>query len=441
MTTSARHRGSTPRDGRAQARPAFRRGPGGPRRLRTVALVAAVVLVAAVGMVAVIRAATAGSATKHPPAAGRAPAGSGKAGSGGAGKVRPSTPGAAALPKLSPAQLAGQRVIYSYAGLTPPGSLLRWIRQGEVAGVIFFSQNIASEPQIASVIAELNRANASARNPLRKFPLLLMTDQEGGEVRRLPGQPVLSEKEIGESAHPAAAARAAGTGAGENLRGVGMNVNLAPVLDVYRSPGDFDDQFQRSYSMNPHVVSRLGANFIKAQQATGVAATAKHFPGLGAASAAQNTDERPVTLHVPVNDLRTIDEYPYRAAIAGGVKLVMVSWAIYPALDPKLPAGLSPTIVGGELRQRLGFTGVTITDALEAGALQPFGTIRNRARMAAAAGMDLILCSAQKDTEGGQARIALDKAYQDGTLGKAAFQAAVQRILALKAGLKAGPSH
>jgi beta-N-acetylhexosaminidase len=252
---------------------------------------------------------------------------------------------------------------------------------------------------------------------------------------------VLSEKEIGESAHPAAAARAAGTGAGENLRGVGMNVNLAPVLDVYRSPGDFDDQFQRSYSMNPHVVSRLGANFIKAQQATGVAATAKHFPGLGAASAAQNTDERPVTLHVPLNDLRTIDEYPYRAAIAGGVKLVMVSWAIYPALDPKLPAGLSPTIVGGELRQRLGFTGVTITDALEAGALQPFGTIRNRARMAAAAGMDLILCSAQKDTEGGQARIALDKAYQDGTLGKTAFQAAVQRILALKAGLKAGPSH
>ena len=76
-------------------------------------------------------------------------------------------------------------------------------------------------------------------------------------------------------------------------------MNLAPVLDVYRTPGDFDDQFGRSYSTSAHQVSYLGADFIKAQQATGVAATAKHFPGLGAADAAQNTDEQPVTLDVP----------------------------------------------------------------------------------------------------------------------------------------------
>jgi beta-N-acetylhexosaminidase len=263
-----------------------------------------------------------------------------------------------------------------------------------------------------------------------------MTDQEGGAVRRLPGQPELSEKEIGESAHSVAQARAAGTGAAKNLAGAGLNVNLAPVLDVYRAPGGFDDQFQRSYSTNPQVVSRLGAAMIKGQQAAGVAATAKHFPGLGAAATDQNTDERPVTLNVPLHDLRTIDEYPYQGAIAAGVKLVMVSWAIYPALDPKLPAGLSPAIVGGELRQRLGFTGVTITDALEASALQPFGTIGNRSTMAAQAGMDLILCSAQQPTEGKQARIALDKAYGNGLLNHPAFQAAVQRILTLKAGLR-----
>ena len=124
------------------------------------------------------------------------------------------------------------------------------------------------------------------------------------------------------------------------------------------------------------------------------------------------------------------------AAIAAGVKLVMVSWAIYPALDPTLPAGLSPKIVGGELRQRLGFTGVTITDALEAGALQPFGTTRNRARMAAEAGMDLIMCAALKPGQGGQARIALADAYRSGALSHPAFQAAVQRILTLKAGLR-----
>jgi beta-N-acetylhexosaminidase len=340
-----------------------------------------------------------------------------------------------ALPELSLAQMAGQRVIYSYTGLTPPASLLSSIRNGEVGGVIFFSQNISSQAQIASVIAELDQANASPQNPLRSSPLLLMTDQEGGLVRRLPGAPVLSEKQIGESAGPATQATAAGTGAGQNLAGAGLNVNLAPVLDVYRTPGNFDDQFQRSYSMNPQTVAGLSADFITAQQANGVAATAKHFPGLGTATSAQNTDQRPVTLTVPLTALRTIDEYPYQAAIAAGVKLVLVSWAIYPALDPARPAGLSPTIIGGELRQRLGFTGVTITDALEAGALQPFGTIGQRATLAAQAGMDLILCSAQQATEGDQAKIALENGYQDGTLGQAAFQDALQRVLALKSSL------
>src|SRR5262252_1756799 len=324
--------------------------------------------------------------------------------------------------------MAGQRVIYSYTGLEPPAALLNWIRHGQVGGVIFFGGNISSRAQIASVIKELDQANASPLNPMRAVPLLLMTDQEGGLVRRLPGQPLLSQKQIGESARPAAEARAAGTGAGKNLAGVGMNVNLAPVLDVYRSPGDFDDQFQRSYGTDPRVVSRLGAVFVRAQQAAGVAATVKHFPGLGAAIPAQNTDERPVTLNVPLNQLRTVDEYPYRAAIAARAKLVMVSWAIYPALDPKLPAGLSTAIVGGELRQRLGFTGVTITDALEAGALRSFGTTRNRARMAARAGMDLILCSGQNPSQGAQARSELAKVYNaEGATAQASFQAAVQR--------------
>ena len=121
--------------------------------------------------------------------------------------------------ELSLAQMAGQRVIYSYTGLTPPASLLSSIRNGEVGGVIFFSPNISSRAQIASVIAELDRANASPQNPLRSSPLLLMTDQEGGLVRRLPGAPVLSEKQIGESADPAAQATAAGTGAGQTLAG------------------------------------------------------------------------------------------------------------------------------------------------------------------------------------------------------------------------------
>ena len=152
----------------------------------------------------------------------------------------------ATLPRLSPAQLAGQRVIYSYRGLSPPTGLLTAIRRGEAAGVVFFGGNISSAAQIAGVITELDRANASPQNPLRRLPLLLMTDQEGGQVRRLPGAPLQSEKQIGESADAAAEAASAGTGAGQNLASVGMNVNLAPVLDLYRTPGDFDDQYGRT---------------------------------------------------------------------------------------------------------------------------------------------------------------------------------------------------
>jgi beta-N-acetylhexosaminidase len=341
-----------------------------------------------------------------------------------------------ALPPLTLAQLAGQRVIYSYSGLNPPAVLLSLIRNGEAAGVIFFGDNIdrSNLAQIKGVIRTLETANASRSNPVRA-PLLLMTDQEGGEVRRLPGAPLRSEKQIGQLRFPVPGATLAGSAAGQNLRGVGMNVNLAPVLDVFRTPGNFIDQFGRSYSMNPSVVSVLGAHFIRAQQHAGVAATAKHFPGLGAAGMLQNTDAQPVTLNLPVSTIRSDDEFPYRAAIAAGVKLVMASWAVYPSLDPRRPAGLSGPIINGELRTRLGFKGVTITDALEAGALQPFGSTGNRAFLAAGAGMDLILCAMQTPSQGEAALASLESHYRNRTLNQAAFRAAVARILALRASL------
>jgi beta-N-acetylhexosaminidase len=334
---------------------------------------------------------------------------------------------------LSPTQLAGQRVIYRYSGLTPPAVLLSLIRNGQAGGVIFFGGNITSTSQIAAVCAQLEAANAAWTNPVRA-PLLLMTDQEGGRVHRLPGEPVISAKEIGASSDPAAAAAQAGAGAASALDGVGMNVNLAPVLDVYRQEGNFIDATWRSYSKDPAVVSVCGESFITASQALGVAATVKHFPGLGAAAAGQNTDRGPLTLDVPVDDLRSIDEFPYQAAIAANVRLVMLSWAIYPALAPGLPAGFSSAVVRGELRGRLGFKGVTITDALGAGAALPFGTPAQRAVLAAAAGVDLVLCSGSL-SQGQTAAGGLESAYTGGSLGGPEFQASVQRILALRSSL------
>lgn len=244
----------------------------------------------------------------------------------------------------------------------------------------------------------------------------------------------MSAKDVGASADPGHWADFTGSGAGMNLAGVGMNVNLAPVLDVYRQNGDFTDQYERSYSKSAAAVASCGTAFITAQQGEGVAATAKHFPGLGPASATQNTDLRPVTLATSAATLRGVDEVPYRDAIAAGVKLVMLSWAVYTALDAGRPAGLSPAVVG-ELRNRLGYTGVTITDALEAGALQPFGGTSQRAVAAAAAGMDLVLCSSRSVSQGDEAVTALSDALASGGLDGTAFDAAAARVRALRTGL------
>ncbi len=348
--------------------------------------------------------------------------------------VSRSRPGSARGASLSIAQLAGQRIIYAYAGLQPPADLLYRIHAGEAAGVIFFASNVVSGAQLRGVVSVLQRANASS--PVH-VPLLMLVDQEGGLVRRLPGAPALSEAQIGASRAAASLASASGAGAGANLRQAGISVNLAPVLDVARSRSGFDQVDGRSYGPNASLDSALGTAFIAAQQRTGVAATAKHFPGLGTASAAQDTDAGPVTLDEPLGELRAVEEAPFGAAISAGVKLVMVSWATYPALDPSRPAGLSPLVIGGELRGRLGFTGVTVSDSLAAGALALYGSVSVRGELAAEAGADLLLASARlpsenSPSEGVSVLHRLATALSTGRLTVTADERSLARVLALR---------
>ncbi|WP_441246804.1 glycoside hydrolase family 3 N-terminal domain-containing protein [Kitasatospora sp. McL0602] len=349
--------------------------------------------------------------------------------------VAPTTPAASTpptTPALSALQLAGQRVVYSYSGPIPPESLLADIRAGRAAGVVFFSENFTDARQFGAAVEQLREARRQSGVPA---PLLLMTDQEGGLVRRLPGAPELSAKETGQATDPTAAAASAGTAAGRNLSGYGLNVNLAPVLDVYETPGNFIDRHGRSFSSDPSAVDALGSAFVTAQQRAGVAATAKHFPGLGTAATRENTDLAPVTLPVDAATLRSVHEAPYRDAVAAGVALVMLSWAVYPALDANRPAGLSPIVLDQELRGRLGYRGVTVTDALEAGALRDFGSIGDRAVDAAAAGVDLMLCASTNPTEGEDATAALAAALDSGRLDRTTFTAATDRVTALRASL------
>ena len=187
--------------------------------------------------------------------------------------------------------------------------------------------------------------------------------------------------------------------------------------------------------MKPQVAIRCGSAFIKAQQGHGVVATAKHFPGLGAASADENTELGPVTLNVPLHRLRTIDEVPFTGAIAAGVAMIMPSWAVYPALDPNRPAGLSRKWIRSELRDRLGFEGVTISDAMEAGALEAYETNGTRGVLAVEAGMDIALASGRGVSQGSEVLDALVDGLKGGKISKRDFAASTKRILALRSDL------
>ena len=275
-------------------------------------------------------------------------------------------------------QLAGQRVIYSYSGLTVPSALLQQISAGQAAGVIFFGENISSEAQIASVIRQLRQAQR--QSPVSS-PLLLMTDQEGGLVRRLPGAPAHVGRSRSARPPTPAAAAAAGTGAGQNLAGVGMNVNLAPVLDVYYKSGNFIDQFQRSYSSDPPRWRVRAGRSSPPSSATGVAATAKHFPGLGAATASQNTDLRPghpervaVRRCAPSTRRPTRRPSPPASSSSWRPGRSTRRWT------PRRPAGLSPAVVQGELRGRLGYQRRDHHRRDRGGRAGGFGSIGQRGR-------------------------------------------------------------
>ena len=324
---------------------------------------------------------------------------------------------------------AGAHVIFSYPGTTPPQELLDLIAAGKVGGLILFGENV--DDNLPAHIQRFQEVYA-ASPAYAGTPLIISTDQEGGEVRRLPGGPEAPARAVGDAKDPVGAATQAGKDAAAALKKYQMNANLAPVLDIYREAGDFADEFGRSYGNTSERVDKCASAFIKAQQAEGVLAAAKHFPGLGAAPTDSNTDEQPVTLDLTVDELRSKDEAPYQGAMLADVAMVMAAWAIYPAVDPKMPAGLSEAWIQGELRQRLGYTGVTVTDAIEAGALTAFGDDSARAILAAQAGMDLLLAAARNVTQGAVIVDALVAAVEDGSVSKEEFDAGTERIFKLR---------
>jgi beta-N-acetylhexosaminidase len=334
---------------------------------------------------------------------------------------------ASARPRLTVAQLAGQRVVFPFAGRTVPRALRARIRRGEAGAVILFARNIAGAAQVRALTARLQRIR---RPPGLRGPLLIMVDQEGGPVKRLPGAPTRSPRQLA-AAGSAAIARAEGRATARTLLDAGANVALAPVLDVAR-PGGVIAREGRGLGATASAVTRVGGAFAAGLQDGGVAATAKHFPGFGAATL--NTDDGETVVGLPAATLRSVDAVPFAAAVDHGIRMVMLASAIYPAFGGG-PAVLSRQVVRGELRRRLGFGGVTITDDLESPAFARYGGATGGAVLAARAGVDMLLF-ARSYAGAARAARAVASALRRGALDRDEAEASLERIARVRATLR-----
>jgi len=264
--------------------------------------------------------------------------------------------------------------------ITP--DLRAWMQTYRPGGVILFSRNLVNPEQIARLTNDLQAVAGD-------IPLLVAIDQEGGRVSRLPSDftifpPAATVAQSGstELAYQAAAVTA------KELRGVGINMNMAPVLDIHTNPAN-PIIGNRAFGTEPEQVCRMGAATIAGLHDHRVLACGKHFPGHGDTSTDSHL-ELPV-VHATLQRLEDIEFKPFHYAIEHGLQTMMTAHVRYPALDPTYPATLSSTILSGLLRQQLKFSGVILSDDLEMRAILDHAAVGDAAIRSLQAGADMLL--------------------------------------------------
>jgi beta-N-acetylhexosaminidase len=333
----------------------------------------------------------------------------------------PAQASALTLPKQ-----VGQLLIGTYPGQAPPASLLTAIQQGHIGAVILMGVNTAGGVRsIQAATASMQAAAKRGGNP----GLLIMTDQEGGAVKRLAGPPSSAAIDMSNPA----TAYAQGRATGRLLQSAGVNVDLAPVADVIRTDG-FVEQEGRSFGSSPAVVSLAACKFAAGLAATGVGYTLKHFPGLGDAKA--TTDLKPVSVTEPASEIYN-DDATYRRCGHGPMALVMISSASYTHLTGSLPAVLDPKIYS-QVLPRDGVTALPISDSFEGGAIKALAG-EAPAKTAINAGLDMVMYSAY-ESDALSAYTTLLADARAGSLSRSRVQAAAGRILQLKQQLGLGSS-
>ena len=298
----------------------------------------------------------------------------------------PSSLAAQLLARLTLAERVGQLFMVDCPSSGVSAATIAAIQQYGVGAVILDGNSTLGVEQTATITAQLQQLAP------RGIALFVATDQEGGLVQRLRGSGFSDiPSAVTQGQWNPATLRTDATVWGGQLRAAGVNVDLAPVLDTVPAgfgPNPPIGDLDREYGHDPADVSAHGVAFARGLAAAGVDATVKHFPGLGRVTG--NTDTTS-----GVSDAVTTRDDPYLTpfadAIKAGVAFVMMSTAIYPQLDPNRPAAFSKAIVTTLLRERLGFTGVVISDDL-GGAVQVSGyALGARAVDFIAAGGDMVL--------------------------------------------------
>lgn len=280
----------------------------------------------------------------------------------------------------------GQLFMAGIPGLHMDEGTEKLIRNYNLGGVILFSRNIEDPIQLTKLCLDLQNAAMKYQG----YPLLLAVDQEGGRVARLeePFTTFPGNTAMGRDDNPIERAIEFGRITAKEMRIVGLNMNLAPVVDVQRGEAE-KHLVGRTFGEDPEKVAQLGRTVVRSLQENHVMAVAKHFPGLGRTSL--DPHFHLPRIEVDWKEMEEINLPPFEAAIDEGVSAIMTSHAIYPAVDSGRPATLSPAVLNDLLREKMGFDGLIITDDLEMGAIAKHWGVDQGATAAFEAGADILL--------------------------------------------------
>jgi len=322
----------------------------------------------------------------------------------------------------------GQLMVFGFYGKKMTPELKKMIHENNLGCIILFSRNLAEPSQIRQLTKELQ---AEAKKAGHQHPLMICTDQENGAVRRLgkestafPGSMVLGATHDVKNAFEVAKMTA------EELNNVGINWNLAPVVDVNNNSLN-PVICTRSFGEDPNNVAEMSKAFMRGLQEKGIISTLKHFPGHGDTSMDSHLD-LPV-IKSNIDRLEKVEIVPFRRCIEAGADVIMSAHIYFPALEKQygLPATLSKNVLTGLLREHLHFQGVITTDCLEMKAIADrFGTARG-AVMALKAGADMVMVSHTYEKQA-ETLEKVNEALEEGQIDTKSLTQSIERINRLK---------